>query len=567
ALADDLLRYLEFRPIQQRPSGFGLRLMRWSQRHRTLAVGAAAAIVLAIVLPTAIAIERSHALAQVSDERDRYERAVTGVVDILGRAQPLLDDVAELDGGETGEAVRELFRRMTDFYGELRRFDAARPAIRDALVQAQYHEALLLTDLGEFEQADALADALLGIVGEDDQHRRLRYELRVARGQVLENRGEYPAAEAELRAAIAEIDRLPQASVDDRMRAGRARVTIAILLSRRFSEGLVAAAQDAVTAFEEIVAQEPGNVDAQSYLAHARRLSAQVLSRSGNEERALELLQRTRADLQDRLVAHRRDRKLRIELAKTEQVIAEEHRLAGRHEAALPHLRAAVAARRDFLQIWPNRPTVAGHLADSLSDLGSSLNLVERPEEARGALEEAKALLEEQLARDAELEVFERQLAVVCMELGKAMAATSGLGPESHAMSEHAVELIDGVIARQENVLPDYYAERAMARAGCGQSHFNLGRARPALELLLGARDDLQRYLAEASEDGSMKRQLGQICLVTSLVAAKVEEIDTVEELLRQADELIGFDASDVTFLAPLLGDERAAAILQRLGK
>ena len=91
------------------------------------------------------------------------------------------------------------------------------------------------------------------------------------------------------------------------------------------------------------------------------------------------------------------------------------------------------------------------------------------------------------------------------------------------------------------------------------------GRKPEGLAMLQRARGDMRRFAERG--DPLMKRQLGQVCLLASRVAAELGRIDTVEELLREADTMLGFTADDVGFLGASLGEQPAAELLRRLGK
>jgi serine/threonine protein kinase/tetratricopeptide (TPR) repeat protein len=85
--SEDILRYLENRPVTARPDTFVYRLSRFSARNRW-GIGAAAAVVLSLAAGTVISLSEAH----VAQERFQQVRK------LAGRFIELHDDVARLPG-------------------------------------------------------------------------------------------------------------------------------------------------------------------------------------------------------------------------------------------------------------------------------------------------------------------------------------------------------------------------------------------------------------------------------------------------------------------------------------
>jgi serine/threonine protein kinase len=88
ALADDLTRFLEHRPIQARPLGHLLRLRRWSQRRPAAATALAFVAVSLLATPFLVRLTRDYADAEIAEARGRARanlesavRALEGLVD------------------------------------------------------------------------------------------------------------------------------------------------------------------------------------------------------------------------------------------------------------------------------------------------------------------------------------------------------------------------------------------------------------------------------------------------------------------------------------------------------
>ena len=572
-LADDLQRFLEFRPIHSRPSGFALRAVRWSQRNRTVAISAFALLAVAVLIPTAIAIERSAtagqlqtALTQAKADRDKYELALPGVIDILGEARPLLAQVAESDEGGQSSKVGALFETMIGFYAQLRQLDPQRESIQRALIMAQSHEAELQADLSNWEQAMGLSETVLELSRDFKDAERIRFEMRMIRARIAESRGNFVLAETEWAQALAELGPDRGAAIDELL-AGRCLLMVANAAAHRTDPDTLAAAEAAAIEFERVCTASPQNIQAHCFLSNARRLKAQTLGREGQRDAGIALLAVTATDLRTQLAQHPRNRTICDQLAHTEHAIAVQHRSAGQHAAAIPHLEEAVRLRREFRIIWPFRTVVVAELSKSLANLGSSLNLTGEPDRAIALLEEVRHLLLEQLTVRPDVEEFEERLVQVYMELGASMASRDGPSEESHAMHEGAVALIDKVVGRKQDVLMDLYGVRSVARAMCAQSHLALGRNESALQIGLLACEDMRRLLSGGQVRPLMRRQLGQLTLMMAFPAAHAGDAALVEKLLAECADLTGFEASDVAYLPELLGDEQAKTLLAKFGK
>jgi len=192
ALADDLQRHLEGRPVEARPDTAGYRTRKFVQRHRAGVTATAAVVVLIAALvafyTTQLAQERDRArleaatATQVSDFlQDLFtvsDPSASGGEDVSART--LLDEGAERIASElTGQPAVQarMMQVMGEVYQRLGAFDAAAPLLEHSLtlrrelsgvppldVAASLNSlAVLRQETGAYATADSLFRAALAI--------------------------------------------------------------------------------------------------------------------------------------------------------------------------------------------------------------------------------------------------------------------------------------------------------------------------------------------------------------------------------------------------------------------
>ncbi len=156
----DLVAVLERRPIEARRAGPFTRVLRWSQRHPA----SAAALLLAIVGPTALAVQQSRAAARLAVQRDRAEANLDKALDALRVflwevGQDGLADVPRMEG------VRlRLLEEAQGFFEELMPQRPDDPALLQHWSDLQRAMADLLGQLGRLPEAEAGYRAQLSVL-------------------------------------------------------------------------------------------------------------------------------------------------------------------------------------------------------------------------------------------------------------------------------------------------------------------------------------------------------------------------------------------------------------------
>ncbi len=566
-LADDLQRFIEFRPIRARRAGAVLRLLRWAQRHRARATAAIAAATLSIAIPTAIAIERTAtasdlqaALHEATTQRANYLRTLEGALDALGDATTTLLETGEADAGDLDPARRENLAKTAAFYSSLRSFDADNDAIRRALVLARFREAELAEKLGQLQEALTLSEDVLTLTEDEEAARRLRHELHMIRANAFERLGDFAAAQREFRAAYETIEGIAEDTHEDRVRIGRCLLTVANGHSARRERDALPSATRAARHLRAVVRDFPDDSESRALWASATRLMAQEEQTNGNSERALELIDEARAGLEEGLARSPHDRALRIDLGRVQHVHGQQLRWMGRFAESIEPFRRAIEIRREIRVIWPTRPIYLNDLLTSEIALASSFARVSAFEEARELLEPAVELIDSvDLPLDADLR------AEAYNELATTRRRLDGPSEATHALHLRAIAVLDRAVATDPARALSNRVQRGAALAMAAVSHLALGRPSDALEATNRAREDLRAYLAAKPNSPLTRTQLARIGEFGAHLAKGSGDRGLTEDFLREAASLGGVDREHIESYRDFLGTETTDAILAEL--
>lgn len=219
ALAEDVRRWREGRPILARADSLGYRLRRFAGRHR-LAVALAALAVAGLLGGTALALwqaqraEREAALARAAQAflasvfdaaaPDAEAGARVTARDLLDRGSARID----ADLADSPPLRAELLGTFGTLYRQLGQYERAETLLARALdawpdMNADTRQRLTIERAGIAREHDRLddADALLAPVLARPATTALEARARVERAQVNEQRGEFEAALADADAA------------------------------------------------------------------------------------------------------------------------------------------------------------------------------------------------------------------------------------------------------------------------------------------------------------------------------------------------------------------------------
>jgi serine/threonine-protein kinase len=432
ALAADLQRWLDGRPLHATPDSLAYRLRKLARRHRA-GVAAAALAVAGLLAGTSLALWQAAearqesrraraAAAEASRQARRAEEVTRFLVESFGAADPRRAGGREVTAGEiVDQGVRRIER-------ELRGAPRVRHQLLSALGQITYR-------LGELERAERLLGEALAFPGASaaDRVRDLRYAAMTASVA-----GDYELAERRFVEALALADR---AGID---RVQRTEVELELAMHL----GNVDQYERAEERLRGLLASAPSRpLDVQR--ARAAITLAHVLVSRGQFAEAHEWGTRSVADLARSLGTRH------LEVADARSILANIEAILGRLEAAEALERQALAT---FAEAYGPRHH---RTLQSQNDLATYLK-------NRGRFAESGALLETVLvAQEAALGADHPHVAVTCFNLGEARLLAGDV-EGALAAYRRATEIADanpsGLAARR-GVFHALYG-RALGRAG-----------------------------------------------------------------------------------------------------
>jgi non-specific serine/threonine protein kinase/serine/threonine-protein kinase len=413
ALSDDIRRHLEGLPVAARPDTLGYRLERFVFRHR-LAVGAAAAVVLALVVGLVAAT------AQARVARAQRARAEAALADVRKLANAFIFEVHDAIEPLPGATpARETVVRLALEY--LDRLAASTPT--DASLQLEL----------------AAAYSRIGTIQWN------RYQA---------NLGQLDAAFASQEKALAIRERVAAAEPGNREARrvlARSLVLVGDLLAEREAlEEALARYRRSLELRERLVAEDPKDVPARKDLAVSHERIGDTLGNPGfpnlgDTAGALESFERMQGIVERVAAENPQDRDARHRVAVGYEKLGKVKAAAGDVRGALELFRreadglGALAAEEPANAAYRRNLAVAyGNVGSALFDLG----------ELRGALEVQRHMLgirDELAAADARNRAARRDLAWAHDVIGDTQAALRD-DPAAVASYRRAAALLDELL-------------------------------------------------------------------------------------------------------------------------
>jgi non-specific serine/threonine protein kinase/serine/threonine-protein kinase len=404
ALGDDLVRFLENRPVDAREGARAYRIAKFARRHRA-AVAAAGLIALTL----AAGVAATWRQAQIAEaERARAERRFADVRRLANTA--LFEVHATLENVAGGMATRRLLvATALEYLDDLAREAGDEPELLEELATA-YERTAEIQGMPGWPSEGRTGDALASLERALELRRRVRRaaapgaadlafaRLSVRLGTVLAARGASAAALAHHREALALYLAANPPGTEERLERVQARIAIGDDL---WELGDIAAAtgeyREARGEVVAIRAADPGST-------LAIRQSGVVEQRLGDaaaerQEWPLALAHHEASLAIDQELAVRSpaDAEIRRDLGTDLSRLGVDFAALGRAPAALAQHRGATDLREALLAEEPEDARALEDAAESRFETGRTLQALGRPQEAVGeialAIERRRALV------------------------------------------------------------------------------------------------------------------------------------------------------------------------------
>ncbi|MEM8600948.1 MAG: serine/threonine-protein kinase [Bacteroidota bacterium] len=448
ALARDLKRYLEGKPVQARRGALGYRLSRnlWRHRWSVAAIGTIIALLAAGIIAVATQVHR------VSVERDKAVASAQFLSDLFGSEDP---DMMASIGADTGDelSARALLERAA------RRVEtelADQPETRAAmqLTLGRVHHSLGLYDAGDALLRSALTtrQRLFGT-----RHPQVA-EVELALGALLSDRSRYAEAERLHRRALAYFE---TRDGEDSPRTAEALYELGRTLTLRGNFG------DAELLLRRALRlQEHDDALSPAVLGHTLAGLAHVLYRQG-------LLPESEHYYQQALDHYRPTLgPLHVRMATAQNELGVVIKNQGRYADAEPYYRDALDA---FGHIYgpahPRRAYALANLGVLLKDRGLVENDTRHFDAAEPFLEEAHAMYRA-LYGDSHLRVGHSRAHIGMLALARGRFSEAELHFDASLAYHRAAQV------------PTAHTARAYPLTGLGEALTALGRPQQALPFL-----------------------------------------------------------------------------------
>ena len=430
ALADDLRRYLDGRPIEARPVGPAGRLLRWGRRNLVLAtVSAALAAVFALGAPGFFALW----LAARAD-RERADRERQTAVAALGEAERARGQADE--ARHRAEAARDralsAIRNIVYTEGGDLALEEARP-YRQALTAMGLREAEELVRVLEGETQSEIQVvmghlALIGVQLDAGQAQAASETGRkaLALAEALDAKLNSAESRGLLAATLHRLTILPGDRAEIRARARRSNAIFEAIAAGR-AEGPIPDAHSIALNYHNIGNHwfEDGNLpEATAALESAIRVCEETIRRG--DQQSL----------------------IRRDLAQALMYLGRVRLRGGRPEDAIAPIRRAIATFRGLLDPAPDDLNVTKYLYLAHEEMGFVYQTLGREEDRIACHEAARAVLKAAAERHrgvvSRMAEIQRMIAIVDFNLTGAYASNlARYHRQARAMYDEAYEICD----------------------------------------------------------------------------------------------------------------------------
>jgi eukaryotic-like serine/threonine-protein kinase len=443
ALAEDLERFAEERPILARPPTVGQRTGRWLRRHRVV-VGAAVAVLILAMLGSLAATaiiwhEKGKTESALADARSNYvlaleqeqraEEAYQLARDSLERYYTTVSENRLLHKPGLQPLRKELLAAAADYYRRLadrRRDDSqsaaesAQALLRLGSITAEIDSARRGIEL--YRRGIPLLEAVLEKQPDHPEYRDVLAGAYRGLGTLYRRTGDVPAAEQALGHALELNETLWKGDESNpRYRLGLARSMLGLailLLGKGQLDRAIEKGEGAQKVFEHLVTEYPGEVQyraEQGDCANDMGLFYRARGRLSDAEKALS----SALDIYRRLYQeHPEDPKFAFDVAGVQLnlgVVHGERRCPAAEEQAYTD---AAAVSRKLLRDNPSVPEYQIQLAKAQVNLGDFYTGTRQYSRAETCLGEARELAAAAIERDPRIVEFQHCLTCALKSLG-----------------------------------------------------------------------------------------------------------------------------------------------------
>lgn len=453
ALAADLERFLQHRPIQARPIGAWLRTVRWSQRHPALAMAAGLLLLGLATTPVLVPWMRADAVEQ---SRHNLDSALAGVRGLMQQAtSKALARVPGLDP----ERLRNL-NAATELITRLWRENPEEPTVAGELVRTMTKVSELHRLTGDFDaalRASTVAEQALAWLRTRSPaataHLDELVELRLERGLVQKELGRLDEAETCWREVVAAADLVAEAewSKQTRLELLGALHNLARVESERGDLRAGMQRMERCVAIEQSIVAADGSLDMQMNQVRSRINLAAMRRALGEADRAREELVALRTLLATLSATNEKEPELRREGVRVEVAIAEIDTAAGKHVEVLPAREQAIAAMRSLVEDYPERVAYRQEFGLMLHNYATELGKVGRRSDAVKAWSEAVVGHERLVAGHPEGADYASELATFLHQRGYLLVASDE--DAAGADFQRAAETLEALVQKRPDDL------------------------------------------------------------------------------------------------------------------
>ncbi|MCU0862904.1 MAG: protein kinase [Planctomycetes bacterium] len=573
ALADDLERFLQHRPIEARPVGALVRCRRWSQRHPALATAAGLGLTGLLALPFVVQWSRGVAEAQIQTARQQSQRNLQGALDAVthmlrqARSQALRQ-VPGLDAQRQREvdtavalmrqlraenaddsSVAALFVRGMIRVAEFRRLFGDHPG---ALVVLDEAEPVLVA-----QRRAAPDDPLLAVD---------RAGLTLNRGSSLVEQGKVAAAAAAWQALLDEFAGRAPATLPGELRTALASCHNNLSRIKKADGDLAAATAHLRTAIEleAEVTSDADSIDHRLDRLRTRSNLSTMLLEQGDADAARQGYEVVLAALLEAAKVHPNEPEVQRELARARCAMAGLHSLQQDFVQSRPLRTAAIAAMEQLVAAFPDRIAYRQELGQMANDASVDAQLAKDLDAAAPLADRAVACHRELLQRAPQNVEYATQLAMFLRQRSVVALLQQRLEP-AFADITAAIELQELVVRNRPDD-PHFALQAAGLHQEHGLYHLRSQRWPEGRAALHRARDHYEALLGKGNRTPQEPNRLPKLLTVLARVEHMCEDQDAAMACLVRHQQLHPMGKRElVAFAQQLELDQHAgfAALVQ----